>query len=138
MTWFLKFAKKDNFLSLLVSGLKFIFHWRAQLFILSKLNYLDQNLQQLANGLHISIIEIIKDISYYHLIEIKFGMLLLETCIWLANTRRESNFYCVLMVFIENTFGLFPLKDNDDITITNVSQRILDEYDYKPNEIWVE
>ena len=42
----------------------------------------------------------------------------------------------VIDIFIKYAW-VIPLKDKKGITITNVSQKILDESSSKPNKIWV-
>ena len=42
----------------------------------------------------------------------------------------------VIDIFIKYAWAI-PLKDKKGITITNVSQKILDESSSKPNKIWV-
>ena len=42
----------------------------------------------------------------------------------------------VIDIFIKYAW-VIPLKDKIGITITNVSQKILDESSSKPNKIWV-
>ena len=47
-------------------------------------------------------------------------------------------FYHVLLMFSVNTEWVIPLKDKKGITTTNVFQKILDEFNRKPNKIWVD
>ena len=42
------------------------------------------------------------------------------------------------MIFSVNTRRLFLCRDKKGITITNVSQKILNESKCKPNKIWVD
>ena len=44
---------------------------------------------------------------------------------------------CVIDVY-RKYLWVVPIEDKHDITITNVFQKILDEYGYKPNEIWID
>ena len=42
------------------------------------------------------------------------------------------------MIFSVNTRGLFLWRDKKGITITNASQKMLNESKCKPNKIWVD
>ena len=44
---------------------------------------------------------------------------------------------CVVDIYIKYTW-VVPLKDKKGIAITNPFQNILDEYNRKPNKIWVD
>ena len=50
----------------------------------------------------------------------------------------DFNFYYVLLIFSVDTHGLLFLKDEKGITITNAFQKILKEYNCKPNKIWID
>ena len=46
-------------------------------------------------------------------------------------------FFCVIDIFSKYAW-VFPLKDKKGITITNAFQKILKEFNRKPNKIWVD
>ena len=45
--------------------------------------------------------------------------------------------FCVIDIYSKYA-RVFPLKDKKVITISNAFQQILDEYNRKPNKIWVD
>ena len=44
---------------------------------------------------------------------------------------------CVIDIFSKSTW-VIPLKEKKSITIADTSQKILDEFNRKPNKIWVD
>ena len=44
---------------------------------------------------------------------------------------------CVIDIFSKYTW-VIPLKEKKSITIADISQKILDEFNRKPNKIWVD
>ena len=52
---------------------------------------------------------------------------------------KEFDFYYLLLIFLFSSYAwLVPLKDKNDIIITNDSSKVLNKLEgCKPNEIWV-
>ena len=56
----------------------------------------------------------------------------------LINLIKEFAFNYVLFIFSSKYAYVVPLKNKKGITITNAFQKILDEWNCKPNKIWVD
>ena len=56
----------------------------------------------------------------------------------LINLIKEFAFSYVLFIFSSKYAYVVPLKNKKGITITNAFQKILDEWNCKPNKIWVD
>ena len=64
-------------------------------------------------------------------------MLILEICNWSVNLTDDFDYYCVIDIYSKYAW-VVPLKDKKGITITKAFQNFLDEFNRKPNKLWVD